>query len=135
MTFQPRRDKKPWRDAQGTGETAWFTWLGPKDIEEPGNFITDVPLASGNLFFYMNSKMGKVQIWMYCKVSPSGEGIWENITKNWDADDGSVRHPDLPDRVLSRWASGTKPSFILFASFKKKKNLEKQAPTSDGAEY
>lgn len=58
----------------------------------------------------------------------SAAGGWSDITQGYVADDGTITHPSLPDRILSpRSGNIYEPSFILTSSYRTKKSKEAKA--------
>lgn len=123
--------KESSRILKGTNEfMTWYNSSTDYNISGPSTAKQE----AGMLYFHKNSSTNGQQIWMYLGKKDG----WLDITTQYLADDGTVHHPTIPDRVLTvRDATGA-PSFVKRRTYelkqKQKEKDEQEAYSSDAQE-
>ena len=91
----------------------------------------NVKIAVGDLYFYCTAirptASSDYQAWMFAANS-----IWADITMNWRADNGSLRHPLDAGRVLITRSDGT-PNYVAESTWKelvRERGREKERVTA-----
>lgn len=77
----------------------------------------------GELYIHKDTSSHSEQVWIYLGRS---EG-WRDISGEYSANAGTVEHPRIPDRVLTRRDDNGEPSYVLKKTFASKQKIREKA--------